>query len=190
VTATAGGLSRTATLTIAPTDPCANIAGLGGALTLTSATVPQFRTGRLRIDLVGDVPAGWVNAIGGCSTSAAPAVTYPSGTVSVTFAGTNTSAIPGGPLTIVALAPPVPAEPGTVLATDAAGNTLQIIWPALAGLPPGPPTVRTNLVAWNAGVQAGTLLDATLTFVARTPNGATATFTARGTNMSVPTFRP
>ena len=84
----------------------------------------------------------------------------------------------------------MPAEPGTVLATDAAGNVLQIIWPALAGLPPGPPTIRANLAAWNAGVQAGTRLDATLTFTASTPNGATATFTARGTNMSVPTFRP
>jgi hypothetical protein len=167
-----------------------NIGGLGGALVLTSATVPQFRTGRLRVDLVGDMPLGWVNAIGGCTTSATPSVSFISGTCNVTLTGSTNSVIPGGALTFAPLTSPVPAEPGVVLATDAAGNVLQIIWPALAGLPPGPPTFRTNLVAWTTAVRAGVKLDATLTFTARTPNGATATFTARGTNMSVPTFRP
>jgi len=190
LTATANAVSRTATLTITATDPCASVGGLGGAVVVTTASVPQFRTGRLRVDLVGDVPLGWVNAMGPCATSASPTVSFVSGTCNVTFAGTTTSVIPGGPLTFIALAPPVPAEAGVVLATDAAGNVLQIIWPALAGLPPGPPTFRTNLVAWSPAVQAGSLLDATLTYTARTPNGATATFTARGTNMAVPTFRP
>jgi len=190
VTATANLVSRTATLTITPTDPCANIGGLGGNVVLTAASVPQFRTGRLRVDLVGDVPLGWINAIGTCTSVAPPAVSFISGTCNVTLAGTSTSVIPGGPLTFTPLLIPVPAEPGVVLATDAAGNVLQIIWPALAGLPPGPPTLRTNLVAWTAAVQSGVLLDATLTYTAQTANGATATFTARGTNMPVPTFRP
>src|SRR5262249_21907054 len=147
--------------------------------------------GRLRIDLDGDVPLGWINAMGPCAISAAPTVSVISGTCNVVLAGTTTSVTSaGGPLTFGALTVPVPVEAGTVLATDAAGNTLQVIWPVLAGLPPGPPTIRVNLASWSAAVAAGIQLDATMSFVARGPDGSTATFTAHGTNMVVPTFVP
>jgi len=73
---------------------------------------------------------------------------------------TATSVIPAGTLTFGPLAVPVPVEAGTVLNLDAAGNTLQIIWPALAGLPVGPPVLRVNLAAWTPAVATGVLLDA------------------------------
>ena len=192
ITATYLGVSRTATLAVAPSDPCASLTGLGGAAVISLASVPQFRTGRLRIDLVGDVPAGWINAIGACATGGAPTVSFESGSCDATLAGTNTSVTgAGGPLTFGPLLVPVAVpEPGVVLATDAAGNVLQIIWPALAGLPAGPPVMRMNLVSWTAAVQAGVALDATMTFNARNVDGSTATFTAHGTNMVVPAFRP
>ncbi len=189
ITATYLGASLSATLAVAPSNPCASVTGLGGDAVISLATVPQFRTGRLRVDLVGDVPAGWINALGPCATSAAPAVAFISGTGNVTLSGSGASVTgAGGPLAFGPLAVP-PAEAGVVLAFDAAGNVLQIIWPALAGLPPGPPVLRMNLVSWTAAVQAGVALDATMTFTVRSADGSVATFTAHGTNMIVPAFR-
>jgi len=191
ITATLGGVTRTATLAVAASDPCKSVNNLGGAAVLVSATVPQFRTGRLRIDLDGDVPLGWINAMGPCAISAAPTVSVISGTCNVVLAGTTTSVTSaGGPLTFGPLAVPVPVEAGTVLATDAAGNKLQIIWPALAGLAPGPPRLRINLASWSAAVQTGLALDADFSFVANGADGSTATFTAHGANMVVPVFVP
>ena len=77
-----------------------------------------------------------------------------------------------------------------MLATDAAGNVLQIVWPALAGLPVGPPVLRVNLVAWSPAVATGVLLDANLSYTVRGPDGSIAVFTAHGANMPVPTFIP
>ena len=192
ITGTYNAIARTATLLVAASNPCASLTGLGGAAVISLASVPQFRTTRLRVDLVGDVPAGWVNAMGGCTTSAAPSVTFVSGTGNVTLAGTNTSITSaGGPLTFgPLLVPIVPPEPGVVLNIDPAGNVLQIIWPALAGLPAGPPVFRMNLASWSAAAQTGVALDATMTFTARNLDGSTATFTARGTGMVIPAFRP
>ena len=90
-----------------------------------------------------------------------------------------------GPLVV-----PIPVELGTVLATDAAGDVLQVIWPAPAGLPAGPPTLRLNLASWSAAAQAGVALDAGLTFIARGADGSTATFTGHGASMIIPAFRP
>jgi len=188
VTATYLSTSKSATLAVAASDPCASVTGLGGDALISSATVPQFRTGRLRIDLVGDVSGRWINAMGGCTASAAPAVSIVSGTGDVILGGASVTSA-SGPLTFGPLAVP-PAEAGTVLATDAAGNVLQIIWPALAGLPAGPPVMRMNLASWSAAVQTGVSLDATMTFNVRSADGSTATFTAHGTGMIVPTFRP
>jgi hypothetical protein len=190
ITGTYAGVSRTATLAVAPSDPCASVTGLGGDAAISSASVPQFRTGRLRIDLVGDVPAGWILALGSCSTGSAPSATFVSGTGDVTLSSSGASVTgAGGSLTFGSLAVP-PAESGTVLATDAAGNVLQVIWPALAGLPAGPPVMRMNLVSWTADVQTGATLDATMTFNVRSADGSVATFTAHGTGMIVPTFKP
>jgi hypothetical protein len=190
ITGTMNAVSRTAVLTVNPPNPCASVAGLGGSVVVTSATVPQFRLTRLRVDLVGDVPGNWLNAMGTCSTSAAPTLTWLGGTATVTFSGTaNSVTATGAPLTFGALTPPVPAEPGVVLNTDAAGNVLQLIWPALAGLPPGPPTLRLNLAVFSPAVAAGSLVNATLVFNVRGPDGSTATFTGTGTNMVVPPLR-
>lgn len=190
ISAASGGVTRSATLTVNPPDPCASVAGLGGTVGVVSATVPQFRPTRLRIDLVGDVPGNWINAMGACSATPTPADTWISGTATVTLAGSNTAVTAtGGPLAFGALTFPVPAEAGVVLATDAAGNVLQLIWPALAGLAPGPPTLRLNLAVYGPAAQAGALVDATLTYTVRAPDGTTATFTATGRNMVIPPLK-
>src|SRR5262249_31346885 len=140
----------------------------------------QNRIGRLRIEVVGDVAAGTLNTLGGCATGNAPAVSFISGTGSVSGSGGI-----GGNFTFGALAVP-PAEGGGVLPNDAAGNTLEIIWPALAGCAPGPPILRLQLT--RAG-QAGSTVSVSMSFTARAPNGTTATFTASAANLLVPALK-
>jgi hypothetical protein len=186
--------SNTFSFTTAPapvsTDPCASLRGLGGNVTVTFASIPQFRVGRLRIELEGDVAAGTILAMGPCTTNNPPADQFISGTGTVTLSGSGASVVPGGgTLTFGPLLSPVPAEPGVVLVIDAAGNVLEIIWPALAGLPPGPPILRLQLASFTSAVQAGVTLNATMTFTARAPDGTTATFTASGTGMVVPPLK-
>jgi hypothetical protein len=170
------------------TDPCASLNGLGGSVLAVAQDIPQFRVDRLRIELTGDVTAGTILTMGPCTEGNSPADQFISGTGSVTLSGSGAS-VAGGALTFGALLAPVPAEAGVVLATDAAGNVLEIIWPALAGLPPGPPILRLQLATFSGQVQQGTQLDATMTFTARAPDGTTATFTATGTNMVVPALK-
>jgi hypothetical protein len=129
--------------------------------------------------------------MGSCSSlqSPPPSISWISGTGSLRFSGTNTQVtVIGLPLAFGPLLT-VPGENGVLLATDAAGNVLEIIWPALAGLPPGAPILRLQLAAYSAAVHQGSSLDCDLTFVARAPDGTTATFTAHGANMIVPTLR-
>jgi len=190
ITGTLNGVARTATLAVAASDPCHSVLGLGGAAVLSDQSVAQFRTGRLRIDLTGDVAQGFINAMANCATAAAPTVSFSSGSAAVTMGGGVSATATGAPLAFGALAVPVPVEAGTVLTTDAAGNVLQVIWPALACGVAGPPVLRLNMAVWNPAVHAGTVLDAQLTFVARGADGSTATFTAHGTGMVVPTFVP
>ena len=189
ITGTLNGVARTATLAVAASDPCQSLINLAGPMVLATQGVPQFRTGRLRIDLTGDVAAGFILAMGPCSTGAAPTASFISGSATVTSGGGSATAT-GAPLAFGPLTVPVPVEAGTVLATDAAGNVLQIIWPLLAGNPAGPPVIRLNMAAWNPGVHAGSLLDATLSFTARAADGSTATYSISGTGMAVPTFIP
>ncbi|HEY6193966.1 MAG TPA: fibronectin type III domain-containing protein [Candidatus Eisenbacteria bacterium] len=168
------------------TDPCASLRGLGGPVVAVTATVPQFRVARLRIEVSGDVTAGTINTLGPCTASASPAVQVISGTGTVTLSGGGSVTANGGTLTFGPLTVPVPAEPGVVLATNATGDVLEIIWPALAGLPAGPPIIRLQLASFSAAVQSGVSVDATMTFTAQAPDGTTATFTASGSNMIVP----
>jgi len=161
-------------------DPCASLTGLGGAVAVADASVPQNRIDRLRIEIVGDVAAGTMNTLGGCATGNAPAVSFISGTASLSAGGGV-----GGNFTFGALAVP-PAEGGVVLANDAAGNTLEIIWPALAGGAPGPPIMRLQLV--RSG-QAGSTLSVNMSFTAHAPDGTTATFTASAANLLIPALR-
>src|SRR5262249_22774930 len=121
---------------------CSSLAGMGGTVINATADVKVFKAGRLRMDVTGDVAAATIDAIGTCTAVDAPAIHFTGGTARLTLGGSNNLVTANGqPLTFGALTVPVPAEPGTVLATDAVGNTLQIVWPALAGLPAGPPTL-------------------------------------------------
>jgi len=194
ITASLNGGTRTASLTVNPppvsTDPCASERGLGGAVNVVSALAPQFRVSRLRVELTGDVTAGTINAMGTCASVTNPPPVSFTGSGSLVFSGTATQATAtGAPLTFGTLTQPVPAEPGVVLALDGAGNVLEIIWPALAGLPAGPPILRLQLAVFNAGVHQGSSLDCDLTFVAHAPDGTTATFTAHGANIIVPALQ-
>ena len=99
--------------------------------------------------------------------------------ISVTESG---QAISFGPL----LFPGVALEPGVVIASDASGNKLEIIWPGLAGLPAGAPVMRFQLTRWNSWIQTGRQVDVAMTFDARAADGSTATFSARANGVSVP----
>jgi hypothetical protein len=165
----------------APTgDPCTNLTGFGGAITVVAASVPQNRAARLRIEMEGDVAAGTLLKLGSCSSLAAPTVTFPSGRATVSGAGVSVSE------TFGAIAQ-VPGEPGVLVATNANGDILEIIWPTLA-VPPvaGPPIIRVQLA--RSG-QAGSTLSVSAAVTARTANGVTATFTAAASNLLVPALK-
>ena len=163
-------------------NPCASLVGLGGAVTAVDASIPQFRVNRLRIEVVGDVAAGTINTLGACSAADAPAVSFVSGTA--TLGGGASGSFTFGPL----LFPGAALEPGVVISNDAAGNVLEIIWPALSGGVPGPPILRFQL-ANPAGAVTGGTESIRMSFTARAPNGSTATFTARADNLVVPVQR-
>jgi len=168
--------------------PCESLAGLGGTVVNATASIPQFRAGRLRIDVTGDVAAGTIGTTGSCAATANPAVGYISGTGSLVLAGSNTSVTAtGGALTFGPLLfPGLALEPGVVIATDTSGNVLEIIWPALAGLPVGPPVLRFQLARWSPAVQTGVALDATMQYNAMAPDGSTAAFNVVATGLVVP----
>jgi hypothetical protein len=173
--------------------PCpATLAGTGGALVLSAADVVQFRPSknRLRFEAIGDVAAGTINAVGGCAASETPTVRFTGGTANVFRAGSNTSVTADGkPLAFTALASPgILIEPGIVLAADAAGDVLEIIWPGLAGLPPGAPVVRLQLARWSAWIQTGRAIDVRMTLNATGP-GSAASYTISANNVVLPQAR-
>ena len=170
--------------------PCpATIAGTSGATANILADIPQFRPGkRLRIEVTGDVAANAINAIGACAATDVATIHVVSGTGNVFRGGSNNSLTTSGqeltfgPL----LSPGALVEPGIVLATDAAGNVLEIIWPALAGLPAGPPKLRLELVSWSSWVQTGRTVDVAMEFNVQGADGSTATFDVRANRIPVP----
>ncbi len=168
--------------------PCVSLTGLGGTVVNASASIAQFRATRLRIDVTGDVAAGTINTTGACAASANPAVSYLSGTGNLVVGGSATSVTAtGGALTFGPLLfPGLALEPGVVIATDANGNVLEIIWPALAGLPAGPPVLRFQLAHWSSAVQTGAVLDATMQYNAKAPDGSTAAFNVVARGLVVP----
>lgn len=152
------------------------------------ASIVQFRTNRLRVELIGDVATGTINAMGACAASEAPSFLFtggradvyrPRSTQSLTFFGQPMSF---GPLVF----PGVILEPGVVVASDAERNVLEIIWPPLAGLGEGPPILRLQLAHWNPWIQPGRTIDVMMEFDAVGPDGIVATYTARGRNIEVP----
>jgi len=171
-----------------PGDPCGSLAGLGGVVINQFADIVQFRSNRLRVEVQGDVAAGTIDAIGGCSTNDAATVIWPSGTANMFLAGTNTSVTNHGQLVFGQLLfPGALLEPGVVVASDAFGNVLEIIWPEISGLPPGPPILRLQLADWSSGVVTGAHVDVVMTFVATAADGTSATFTVNAKNLLVPT---
>jgi hypothetical protein len=171
------------------TDPCASLTGLGGAVVASAADVPQFRIDRLRIEVTGDVTAGTIDAMGPCTSVSPIRDSFISGTGDVHISGSGASGTATGKALSFGALLTVPGEDGVVLATDAAGNVLEIIWPALAGLGAGQPILRLQLQSYSSAVQAGVSIDADMTFVARAPDGTTATFTVQGRNMVVPPLK-
>lgn len=90
-----------------------------------------------------------------------------------------------GPL----LSPGLLVEAGVVLTADAAGNVLEIIWPGLAGLPPGALIMRLQLARWSAWVQTGRRIDVRMTFNATAGDGSTATYNVSADHVLVPQSR-
>jgi hypothetical protein len=173
--------------------PCpATLAG-GGTVTVISGDIPQFRPSksRLRIEALGDIASGALNAAGSCAATDAPTIRFTGGSANVFQAGTSNSVTStGSALTFGALlSPGVLIEPGVILATDAVGNVLEIIWPGLAGAPPGAPIMRLQLARWSAWVQTGRKVDVTMTINAVGSDGKTAAFRATAKNITVPQAR-
>jgi hypothetical protein len=162
-----------------PTGACQTLTGLGGNVISLAADVPQNRPARLRIEIVGDVAAGTMNALGVCASGVPPTVTFVSGRATVNGSGLSVSE------TFGAIAQ-VPGEPGVLLATNANGDILEIIWPGLSGGVPGPPILRYQLA--RSGT-AGTRLSVTMSFTARTASGTTATFNASASNLLIPALK-
>ncbi len=115
---------------------------------LCSAYVPGLK---LRLESAGDIAGGLINAAGPCAAADAPTINVLGGHANVTINGTSQSiTTSGGRLTFGALVSPGQfIEPGVVLANDAEGNVLEIIWPALNGTGTGNPIVRVQLAQWN-----------------------------------------
>jgi hypothetical protein len=127
-----------------------------------SALCSSFIPGRMRLETSGDIAGGLMNAAGPCAASDAPTINVLGGHANVVINGTAQSVtITGERLTFGALVSPGQfIEPGVVLANDAEGNVLEIIWPALNGLGAGAPIVRVQLAQYNqALVTPSTLVD-------------------------------
>ena len=113
------------------------------------AMVPQFRTGRLRIESIGDVATTSILSMGPCAATDIPTINFISGHANV-FVSNSTQSITttGTRLTFGALLFN-PIIPGSVNANDAQGNSFQVIWPALAGVGTGSPRIRVQLAQWD-----------------------------------------
>ncbi len=154
--------------------------------------VASFRPGiRLRIETVGDAAEISMLACGQCAANDIPTINFIGGHANVFLSGTSQSITTAGErLTFGRLAfLGTNIEPGIIIAFDSQGNVLEIIWPALAGLPPGPPRLRLQLARWSAWVQTGRKIDVRMTFNAAAANGSTATYTVSANDIMVPQAR-
>ena len=85
--------------------------------------------------------------------------------------------------------PGLALEAGVVIANDANKNVLEIIWPGLAGLAPGPPILRLQLARWTAAAVPGRKVDFAMRFNAIGPDGLPASFTASATGVTLPAIQ-
>lgn len=172
---------------------CPATLGAGGAVVSRLASLPAYtRAGGLRAEIAGDVAGGVIGLSGPCAASATPSIVFTGGSGNMTVAGRATSlSTTNGPLTFGALLfPGLAIEPGVVIASDAAGNGLQIIWPQLAGLGAGAPILRLQLKSVSTLLaRTGTKADVSMTFNAIGPDGAPATFTASARNLTIPALK-
>jgi hypothetical protein len=168
--------------------PCPATLGAGGAITPLLSGIVQFRSKRIRYEAVGDDALGTINASGACAAADVPTIRYTGGSANVFQAGTTLSvtstgrALTFGPL----LFPGILLEPGVVVASDADKNVLEIVWPGLAGLAPGPPILRLQLAKWNSWVRTGRALDFRMRYDAVGPDGLPASFLVNTNNVVVP----
>jgi len=181
----------TPTPAVAP--PCPASLGAGGTVVNQLASLPSYtRVGGLRAEIAGDVAGGLIGLSGPCAASATPSIVFTGGTGSLTVAGRTTSlSTTNGALNFGALVfPGLAIEPGVVLAKDANGNVLEIIWPQLAGLGAGAPILRMQLkTVAPLLARAGTKADVNMTFNAIGANGAPAVFTASARNLNIPALK-
>lgn len=173
--------------------PCpATLAGTSGLVANQTADIVQFRNNkRIRFEATGDVASGAINAVGACAAAELPSVIFTGGSANVFQAGTRTSVTStGAALTFGQLLfPGVLLEPGVVVAGDANKNVLEIVWPGLAGLPPGPPVLRLQLARWNSWIRTGRRIDIEMTFNARAGDGSTASYNVVAPGVLLPQSR-
>ena len=135
--------------------------------------VASLTTRRLRIETSGDIAVPSIASMGPCAAADIPTINFIGGHANVFVGGTTASVTTSGNRLSFGslLFPGTGLEPGVVLASDAQGNVLQILWPDLAGLGTGSPVVRVQLAAWNTAlVNSAATLDVTWDMVV-TQNG-------------------
>lgn len=171
--------------------PCPTTLGGNAAVTNVLAGIVQFRAKRIRFEIQGDTPTGVIGASGSCAAADVPTINYVGGSANMFQAGTSTSVTgTGAALSFGALLfPGALLEPGVVVAQDANKNVLEIVWPGLAGLAPGPPILRLQLAKWNSWVRTGRSVDVRMRFDAIGPDGLPASFSAAANNVLVPQQR-
>jgi len=172
--------------------PCpATLAGTSGTVANLAADVVQFRSNRLRVEVIGDVASGAINATGACAASDAPTINFVGGTANMFQAGTTTSVTSSGGELVFGplLFPGALLEPGVVVAQDADRNVLEIIWPGLSGLPPGAPILRFQARRYNSWVRTGRAIDVRMTFNARANDGSTASYDVAANGLVLPVRR-
>jgi hypothetical protein len=82
--------------------------------------------------------------------------------------------------------PGVLLEPGVVTSADVNKNVITIVWPQLAGLPPGPPILRLQLSKWNVWVRTGARVDLAMKFTGVAADGMLANYTVDAKNILIP----
>lgn len=170
----------------------ATLAGTGGLVSNLTADIVQFRNNkRIRFEAIGDVASGTINAVGACAAADLPSVIFTGGSANVYQAGTKISVTSDGRPMVFGqlLFPGVLLEPGVVVAGDANRNVLEIIWPGLAGLPPGAPILRLQMQRWNSWIRTGRSIDVEMHFNARGGDGSTATYDVFAPGVVMPQSR-
>ena len=167
-----------------------SLQGTDGATVNQFAGVVQYRANRMRFEIFGDLPSGVIGASGSCATDIG-GIVFPAATANLYRAGTRIPVTSTGKELVFPplVFPGVLLEPGVVTSADANKNVITLVWPQLAGLPPGPPILRLQLAKWNPWVRTGQKVDLTMTFTAVAADGKLATYTASGKDILIPTAK-